>query len=181
VFDYGSTELDGERVFFIAMELLEGITLSRLLSDEGALPVARAVHIATQMCRSLREAHAAGVVHRDLKPGNIMLVEHDTDDVEGDFVKVLDFGLAKSRQGALGAEQPGITRAGTFMGSPRYVAPEQINGKLVDARADIYSFGCVLYRMLTGTVPFDGEQAVDILMKHLKEPVLAARPGCGWR
>jgi eukaryotic-like serine/threonine-protein kinase len=170
VFDYGSTQLDGERVFFIAMELLEGITLSQLLKDVGVLPVPRAVHIAAQICRSLREAHLAGVVHRDLKPGNVMLVKHDTDDVEGDFVKVLDFGLAKSRHGAAGAEG-GITRAGTFMGSPRYVAPEQINGKVVDARADIYSFGCVFYRMLTGVVPFDGEQAIDILTKHIKEPV----------
>jgi eukaryotic-like serine/threonine-protein kinase len=179
VFDYGSADIDGERLYFIAMELLDGVTLSRVL-QKGPLPPQRAVNIALQICRSLREAHAAGVVHRDLKPGNIMLVKQDadaTDDVDGDFVKVLDFGLAKSRSHA--AQQPvdSMTKAGTFMGSPRYVAPEQIEGQIVDARADIYSFGCLFYRMLTGRVPFDGEQAIDILMKHIHDPVPALNNG----
>jgi serine/threonine-protein kinase len=168
VFDYGSDVVDGTRLFFIAMELLEGETLSRFLQRHAPLAPSRAVHIATQVARSLREAHTASVVHRDLKPGNIMVVRHDDDD--GDFVKVLDFGLAKTHaEGVVG----GLTRAGTFMGSPRYVAPEQIEGRPVDLRADIYSFGCVLYRMLTGRVPFDGTQPVEVMMKHLKDPVPA--------
>lgn len=164
VFDYGSDVLDDSRVFWIAMELLEGQTLSRALSKGGLAPM-RAVHIGLQICRSLREAHGAGIVHRDLKPGNVMLLrQDDADDQEADFVKVLDFGLAKTFQGP---GEPALTRAGTFLGSPRYVAPEQVEGRPVDPRTDIYAFGCVLYRMLTGTVPFDGEAPVEIMMKHL--------------
>jgi serine/threonine-protein kinase len=168
VFDYGSDMIDEERVFYIAMELLEGQTLSRACGKSG-LGAPRAVHVALQIARSLREAHAAGIVHRDLKPGNVMLIsQEESDEVESDFVKVLDFGLAKTFAG--GAE-PGLTRAGTFLGSPRYVAPEQVEGRAVDPRTDIYSFGCVLYRMLTGKVPFDGDAPVDIMMQHLeKEP-----------
>lgn len=176
-----SAEMDAEpeRVFFIAMELLEGLTLSQAMSKGRALPPLRAVHIAVQICRSLREAHKAGVVHRDLKPGNVMLVKQDEgDDVEGDFVKVLDFGLAKTKQFDGAKPIEGITKAGTFMGSPRYVAPEQIEGRPVDPRADIYSFGCILFRMLSGKVPFDGGQAVEIMLKHIHEepPKLAGLP-----
>ena len=173
VFDYGSTEIDGERVFYITMELLDGQTLSRLLARHAPLDPLRAVNIALQMCRSLREAHAAGVVHRDLKPGNIMLVRQDSDDGDGDgdFVKVLDFGLAKTKAGGTSATGGQLTKAGTFLGSPRYVAPEQIEGRPVDGRADIYAFGCVFYRMLTGRVPFDGTQAVEVMLKHLHDPV----------
>ncbi len=172
VFDYGSAVIDGERAYYITMELLEGMTLSKLLSKAVPLPPLRAVNIAVQMCRSLREAHAGGIVHRDLKPGNIMLVKHGDEhdhDGEGDFVKVLDFGLAKTKQ--IGGSQ--LTKAGTFLGSPRYVAPEQIEGKPLDGRADIYSFGCVFFRMLSGRVPFDGTQAVEVMLKHLHEPVPA--------
>jgi serine/threonine-protein kinase len=166
VFDYGSGALDDERIFFIAMELLEGQTLSQLLTKGRALVPLRALNIALQICRSLREAHKAGVVHRDLKPNNIMLVKQDEgDDVEGDFVKVLDFGLAKST-----LEGEGITKAGTFMGSPRYVAPEQIEGRAVDQRTDVYSLGCLMFRMLAGRVPFDGAQAFETMRKHLREP-----------
>lgn len=176
VFDYGSTTVDDERVYYITMELLDGITLSKLLSKGTPLPPMRAVNIAMQMCRSLREAHADGIVHRDLKPGNIMLVRQDNDDTDGDgdFVKVLDFGLAKTR--SQGGSQ--LTKAGTFLGSPRYVAPEQIEGRPLDGRADIYSFGCVFYRMLTGRVPFDGNQAVEVMLKHINDPVpLLDTPG----
>jgi serine/threonine protein kinase len=175
VFDYGSTNIDGERVYYITMELLDGMTLSKLLSKGLPLPPLRAVNIAMQMCRSLREAHAAGIVHRDLKPGNIMLVKHGDDEHDGDdFAKVLDFGLAKTKH--TGGSQ--LTKAGTFLGSPRYVAPEQIEGKPLDGRADIYSFGCVLFRMLSGRVPFDGTQAVEVMLKHLHDPVPAlATPG----
>ncbi len=182
VFDYGSTQIDDVRVFFIAMELLDGVTLSKLMSQGRALEPLRAVSIGIQVCRSLREAHKAGVVHRDLKPGNVMIVKQDAvDEAEGDFVKVLDFGLAKTRvfdgartiNSAVLNSMPAnsMTRAGTFMGSPRYVAPEQIEARAVDGRSDIYSFGCLMYRMLSGRVPFDGEQAVEIMLKHLHEPV----------
>lgn len=168
IFDYGSDEVLGETVFFIAMELIEGITLSRALR-QGPFAPERAVNIALQMCRSLREAHKMQVVHRDLKPGNVMLTRPDGEEkgVDSDFVKVLDFGLAKS----FTDDAEGLTRAGTFLGSPRYVAPEQIEGKLVDPRADIYAFGVVIFRMLSGRVPFDGTQPVEIMMKHLHDDV----------
>ncbi len=176
VFDYGSTLVDDNKVFYITMELLDGVTLSKLLAKEGPLPPLRAINIALQICRSLREAHAGGIVHRDLKPGNVMLVRHDAQgdadgDDDGDFVKVLDFGLAKSRGSAARGTGPQLTKAGTFLGSPRYVAPEQIEGRPVDGRADIYSFGCVFYRMLSGRVPFDGQQAAEVMLKHLHDPV----------
>jgi|GEM_PF-1099877 len=176
VFDYGSTVIDDERAFFITMELLEGVTLSKLLQDlGGALPSLRAVHIALQICRSLREAHAAGIVHRDLKPGNVMLIAPDDDDEDsGDFVKVLDFGLAKTKTGSVTPGQQ-LTKAGTFLGSPRYVAPEQIESGPVDGRADIYALGCVLYRMLCGRVPFDGEQPAEVMLKHVNDPVPSLR------
>lgn len=166
VFDYGSDTIEGERYFFIAMELLDGITLTKALRS-GPMPLARVLNISLQVCRSLAEAHGAGLVHRDLKPGNIMLIRQPgADDSERDFAKVLDFGLAKSVQGD---GERRLTRAGTFLGSPRYVAPEQIEGRPVDPRADIYAFGCVLYRMLTGRVPFDGATPQEIMMRHLEE------------
>ncbi len=178
VFDYGSADVDGKKVFYITMELLEGTTLSKLLHD-GALPPLRAVNIAMQISRSLREAHAAGIVHRDLKPGNVMLLnqddEGDDESTSSEIVKVLDFGLAKTRISDKSVG-PQLTKAGTFLGSPRYVAPEQIEGKPVDARADVYSLGCVLYRMLTGRVPFDGQQAVEVMLKHLNDPVPPLAP-----
>ncbi|MCC7109394.1 MAG: protein kinase [Deltaproteobacteria bacterium] len=175
VFDYGSAVVERQRLFFIAMELLEGTPLAKLVSQGRTLSPLRAVSIALQVCRSLREAHKAGVVHRDLKPGNVMILRpdqgDDDDEGEGDFVKVLDFGLAKTRQFDGAKPMGGLTKSGAFMGSPRYSAPEQVEGRPIDARADIYSLGCVLYRMLSGKTPFDGKQPVEIMLKHLHEPV----------
>jgi eukaryotic-like serine/threonine-protein kinase len=160
IFDYGRTDDD---VYYIAMEYLEGRTLHRAIREEAPLPEERAAHVARQICRALREAHSLGVIHRDLKPANIYLVEHAD---EADFVKVLDFGLVKNVDG--NAEE--LTQAGLFMGSPKYMSPEQIRGDKVDARADIYSLGIVLYEMVTGKVPFDRVNSVNILMAHVNEP-----------
>jgi serine/threonine-protein kinase len=160
IFDYGQTD-DG--MYFMAMELLEGRTLLRAIREEGPFSEERATHIARQICRSLREAHGLGVIHRDLKPANIYLVEHGD---EKDVVKVLDFGLVKHV-----AENDGLTQAGKFMGSPKYMAPEQIRGQHVDARTDIYALGIVLYEMLTKRVPFDDPNTVNILMAHVNERV----------
>lgn len=161
VFDYGKTQ-DG--TYFMAMELLEGRTLHKILRDEGQLAPERAARIAAQICRSLREAHHHGVVHRDLKPANVFLVAHGD---EPDFVKVLDFGLVKALD-----EMPGeqLTQTGIFMGSPKYMAPEQIEGQKVDARTDIYSLGVMMYEMLTGRPPFDKATSVKTLMAHVHEP-----------
>ena len=137
IFDYGETP-DG---CFIAMEHLVGRSLSEELRKRGRLAPERAIHIAKQVARALREAHALGVVHRDVKPGNIFLLKQDDDD---DFVKVLDFGLVHDSKAG-----DGHASSDTIMGSPRYMAPEQVQGKEVDARTDIYSLGAVLYAMLT--------------------------------
>jgi hypothetical protein len=170
IFDYGRTDDD---VYYIAMELLDGRTLHRMLRDEGSLPPARALHVARQVCRSLREAHNLGVIHRDLKPANIYMVRHGD---ETDFVKVLDFGLVKEI-----GEGEDLTQTGLFMGSPKYMSPEQIRGEKVDGRADIYALGVILYEMLTGKVPFDRPNSVNILMAHVHEappPLIAANPEC---
>jgi serine/threonine-protein kinase len=163
IFDYGKTDDD---TYYIAMELLEGRTLHRALRDEGPFPPERAMHIGRQICRSLREAHALGVIHRDLKPANVYLVQHGD---ESDFVKVLDFGLVKNVEDK---ESEEITRAGLFMGSPKYMSPEQIRGEEeVDARVDVYALGVMMYEMLTGKPPFDRPSSVNILMAHIRERV----------
>jgi len=169
IFDYGRTDDD---IYYIAMEYLEGMTLHRALREGGPLEPERAMHITRQICRSLREAHALGVIHRDLKPANIYLVSHGD---EVDFVKVLDFGLVKD----LGDKGEDLTQTGLFMGSPKYMAPEQIRGERVDVRCDIYALGVILYEMLTGKVPFDRANSVNILMAHVHEappPMQEANP-----
>ena len=167
LYDYGRTD-DG--IFFIAMEYLAGRTLSAAMQGDGPLAQERVIHIAQQICRSLREAHALGIIHRDLKPANVILLrQHD----DHDFVKVLDFGLVKFFSG----ENPegDITNAGTFMGSPHYIAPEQARNQNPDQRCDIYSLGVLLYHMLTGRVPFTAQAPVDIILKHLHEPPVPPR------
>jgi serine/threonine-protein kinase len=159
VFDYGRADDD---VYYMAMEYLEGQTLHRAIRDAGYLPEDRAVHVARQICRSLREAHAHGVIHRDLKPANIFLVEHGD---ETDYVKVLDFGLVKN----VADTGEDLTQTGMFMGSPKYMSPEQIRGDRVDARTDVYALGVIIYEMLTGKVPFDRATSVNILMAHVHE------------
>jgi len=159
IFDYGVTE-DG--VYFIAMEYLEGKTLARVLKEEGPFVEERAAHIARQICRSLREAHALGVIHRDLKPANVYLVEH-ADEV--DVVKVLDFGLVKDME----SEGEDLTQTGLFMGSPKYMSPEQIRGEHVDGRTDVYALGIMMYEMVVGKVPYDRAKQVDTLLAHVND------------
>jgi serine/threonine-protein kinase len=162
IFDYGRTDDD---IYYIAMELLEGVTLHRAIRVAGVLTEERVTHIAMQVCRALREAHALGVIHRDLKPANVFLLEHGD---EPDYVKILDFGLVKEFA-VEPAEQ--LTQTGLFMGSPKYMAPEQIRGDRVDARTDIYSLGVIMYEMLCGKVPFDRPNSVNILMAHVNDAV----------
>ncbi len=143
---------------FIAMEYLEGQNLSDLIRQEGILPVGRAVRLGLQIAQGLEAAHRAGVIHRDIKPHNVMVVG-------GDEVKLMDFGIARLQDAAGG----GLTRTGVVMGTPAYMAPEQIEGGAVTERTDIYSFGIVLYEMLTGSVPFVAATPRAILTKHLQE------------
>ncbi|MBX3272885.1 MAG: serine/threonine protein kinase [Sandaracinaceae bacterium] len=161
VFDYGQSE----GIFFIVMELLEGHTLKRTMKKEGPFEPTRAVHVTKQICRSLREAHRLGVIHRDMKPGNVMLLQQGD---ERDYVKVLDFGLVKDIDKEEDDED--LTQAGVFMGSPKYMSPEQIQGDNVDGRSDIYSLGVLLYEMLTGNPPFVRDKQVQVLMDHINSP-----------
>jgi serine/threonine protein kinase len=160
IFDYGRTEDD---IYYMAMEYLEGHTLHRAIREAGHFPEERAAHVARQICRALREAHSLGVIHRDLKPANLFLVEHGD---ETDFVKILDFGLVKN---VSDTKTEDLTQTGLFMGSPKYMAPEQIRGDRVDARTDIYALGIILYEMIAGKVPFDRANSVNILMAHVNE------------
>jgi serine/threonine protein kinase len=163
VTDSGTT-VDGS-VYFV-MEYLEGVELGDVIGQEGALPVPRSVEIAVQICRALAAAHAAGIVHRDLKPENIFLV---TREGVSDFVKVLDFGIAKSAE----LEEKRVerlTHPGMAMGTPEYMAPEQAAGRPSDHRVDVYAAGAILYEMLTGAPPYDGENFMEILTKKATEP-----------
>ncbi len=160
IFDYGETP-DG---CFIAMEFLTGRSLSEELSKHGRLVPERAIHVTKQVARALREAHALGVVHRDVKPGNIFLLKQDDDE---DFVKVLDFGLV---QDSKTSEARDHASSDAIMGSPRYMAPEQVQGKEIDARADVYSLGAVLYAMLTGHPPFERRTDLATMMAQVSDP-----------
>jgi serine/threonine-protein kinase len=151
--------------FFLVMEYVEGATLRRVLAGR-ALEPARAIHILRGILVALGAAHALGIVHRDVKPENVMLVERHG---EPDFVKVLDFGLAKFDVSAAGNESggaPALTQAGTVMGTFKYMAPEQALGQPVDARSDIYSAGVILFEMLSGACPFRGD-ALTIWRQHV--------------
>jgi serine/threonine protein kinase len=174
VFDYGEAE-SGE--LFIAMEYLKGRPLSRVISAEGPFAAERVLHVGMQICRALREAHTKGIIHRDLKPGNILLLEEGDD---ADFVKVLDFGLVKLigtdgepvPDDPLTPEPPNeLTKAGMFLGSPKYMSPEQIQGLPLDARTDIYSLGVLMFHMATGKPPFTGGTSVEVIYKHVNQPV----------
>ena len=165
LFDYGETE----GIYFIAMELLKGRTLSDVVRQEGALTQERAIHIAQQVCRSLSEAHSQGVIHRDLKPANVMLLSQRH---ELDFAKVLDFGLVKFFSDSVDGGQ---THQGTFVGTPHYVSPEQARDEQPDPRSDVYSLGILLYLMLTGQVPFHASSAVEVLVKQLNDKPVPPR------
>ncbi|MHB8872874.1 MAG: serine/threonine-protein kinase [Myxococcaceae bacterium] len=164
VHDYGRTD-DG--IFFIAMEYVEGVTLAQVLVKEGPMAAGRALHVAQQICRSLREAHKLGVVHRDLKPANVMIINEDT---ERDQVKVLDFGLVKSflPEDRPAPDETELTQAGVLLGSPMYMAPEQAKNQS-DPRSDVYSLGVVLFQMIAGRAPFVGKESIEVIVKHLRE------------
>jgi len=155
---------------FLAMEHLPGRTLAQLIRKEGRLEPARVVAIATQCCEALAHAHRRGVIHRDLKPSNIMLVARERGP---EFVKVLDFGIAKLDGGE-------GTAAGVMLGTPQYMSPEQLTGKPIDGRSDVYALGAVIYEMLAGRPPFQADSAVAYVHKHVHEhppPLSQTAPG----
>ncbi len=150
---------------YLVMEELGGETLDEVMDGGPRLPPARAIGIARQIASALAEAHAAGIVHRDLKPDNVFLVQRRG---AGELVKIFDFGIAKIADGAR-ADASRLTRDGDIFGTPHYIAPEQAQGGPLDGRADLYSLGVLLYRMLSGRLPFEGN-AVAVLLAHIGHP-----------
>lgn len=171
IFDYGRTE-DG--TFYYVMEYLPGLSLAEMVERHGPLPASRAIHLLMQTCDALAEAHALGLMHRDIKPGNLFVAQRGG---VYDVSKLLDFGLAKP---ILPSGSAQLTQEGMVTGSPLYMSPEQATGDLEpDARSDIYSLGAVGYYMLTGSPPFPGENAVKIILAHasqLPTPPTRLRP-----
>jgi serine/threonine-protein kinase len=162
VYDYGITD-DG--TFYYVMELLEGLDLETLVRDHGPQPTGRAVRILTQVCDSLAEAHAQGLIHRDIKPSNVVLCRYGR---RVDFVKVLDFGLARPVD--RGQDDARITLEAGVAGTPAFMAPEQILGDHeVGPRTDLYALGCVAYWLLTGGLVFESETSLEMLTKHAKD------------
>ncbi|MGD9722423.1 MAG: serine/threonine-protein kinase [Pirellulales bacterium] len=165
IFDYGRAD-DG--TFYYVMEYLPGMSLSDLVERHGPLPPSRAVHLLVQACDALAEAHARGLIHRDIKPGNIFSAYRGG---FHDVAKLLDFGLAKP----ISADSPSIqlTQEGSITGSPLFMSPEQAMGDSEpDARSDIYSMGAVAYYLLTGAPPFDGDKPMRVILAHAHEPVV---------
>lgn len=152
---------------YLVMEFVEGLTLEHLLARRGPLSIEETASFAEQVCAGLEAAYRAGIVHRDIKPSNLMITP-------GGTVKIMDFGIAKVQ--ALG----GLTQSGMFMGTPRYLSPETARGEKVDVRSDLYSAGLLMYEMLTGSPPFNGENPWAILRQHVEadpSPVNEVRPG----
>jgi eukaryotic-like serine/threonine-protein kinase len=170
--DFGTTP---EGLVFFAMELLKGRDLHedilKARNEGGVLPWERAKKIFLQICAALSAAHKLGIVHRDLKPENVYLVEFLG---ERDFVKLLDFGIAKLTE--LNEGERKLTRTGMLFGTPEYMSPEQARGEKIDARVDVYSMGCILYQLVTGHVPFSGDNFMGVLTQHLTEAPPAIAP-----
>jgi serine/threonine-protein kinase len=172
IYDYGHAE-DG--TFYYVMEHLPGLTLDELVKRQGPLPPARAVHFLRQLCGALREAHAIGLIHRDIKPTNVIVCERGA---VHDVAKLLDFGLVLPQGNGRDGEK--LTQQGAITGTPAYMSPEQAGGhETLDARSDIYSMGVLAYFLLTGQPPFAGRTPVQMLAAHLYEqpvPLTTYRP-----
>lgn len=171
IYDFGETS-DG--LIFLAMEFIEGGSLTDIIEKEGALPPQRAARILLQTAEALQAAHDLGIVHRDLKPDNIMITRGRNG---AEVVKVVDFGIAKAMSGEEGQK---VTKTGLVVGTPEYMSPEQLSGDKLDGRSDIYSLALVFFRMLTGTLPFQADSAQETMIKRLTDDPLKlgeAMPG----
>ena len=162
--DFG--EADGTP--YISMEYLQGVTLKELIKSRGALPLGVGLSIAKQMCHGLEAAHLTGVVHRDIKPQNMLIIP------ETGELKIMDFGIARVSQ-VKGGDASGLTMAGTVMGTPDYMPPEQAQGQPAEFRSDIYSLGVVLFETFTGRLPFTGDNPMAVVLAHIQDPPPAPR------
>ena len=152
IYDVGTEN----NIYYIVMELIQGKTLKEIIDEDGVLPWKWAINVATQIASALEVAHKNNIVHRDIKPHNIIITEDGV-------AKVTDFGIAKAVSNST------ITAFGTTIGSVHYFSPEHARGGFTDAKSDLYSLGVVMYEMLTGRVPFDADTAVSIALKHMQE------------
>ena len=160
VYDYGSTD-DG--TFYYVMEYLPGLNLDQIVQMHGAMPVQRVIHLLTQVCDALAEAHCQGLIHRDIKPANIFAARRGG---RYDVAKLLDFGLVRQTHLATDID---LTRDGSITGSPLYMSPEQAMGEVPDQRSDIYSIGAVAYLLLTGRPPFEDKNPMRVIMAHARD------------
>ena len=162
VFDSGEDVLDGRSVPYIVMEYVEGKPLRQILDEDvaqyGAMPAEKALKITADVLAALAVSHEMGLVHRDIKPGNVMVTRRGV-------VKVMDFGIARALQSGVTS----MTQTGMVVGTPQYLSPEQALGRGVDARSDLYSTGCMLFELLTGRLPFDGDSPLSIAYQHVQE------------
>ena len=160
LWDFGVTDDGG---FYYVMELLDGVDLDKLVTGYGPVPAERAIFLLRQICHSLGEAHASGLVHRDIKPGNIFACRYGSD---FDFVKVLDFGIVKASRVEMMETGALETHANVVRGTPAFIAPEQAIGAAIDGRADIYAVGCVAYWLITGQLVFSADTPMGVLLHH---------------
>ncbi len=168
VYDTGEENMAAGDVPYIVMEYVEGRTLRDLLNVERRLPWRRALGITARVCQALDYSHRQGIVHRDIKPANVMLTDVGSDGgetSESADVKVMDFGIAR----AVTASSATMTQTAAVLGTAQYLSPEQARGEPVDARSDVYSTGCVLYELLTGSPPFIGDSPVSVAYQHVRE------------
>ena len=166
VSDFGRLE-DG--TLYMVLEVLDGVSLFDLIEKEGEIEWRRALHIVRHVLSALACAHEAGIVHRDVKPENVILVDQEDDP---DFAKILDFGIAKLFDGAnLQSNDPQLTQLGVTIGTPTYIAPEQAFGQPIDARADLYALSVMLYEMIAGVPPFEADEVVQLLSMHTSADV----------
>jgi serine/threonine protein kinase len=166
LFDYGRIEGAPVEMYFIAMEYLDGETLTERLRAQGSLACYEALILFRQLARGLREAHSRGVIHRDLKPSNIVIVP----EADGEIVKLVDFGIGKVDQG----EGEDLTRDGVLVGTPKYMAPEQFDGGSSPA-SDVYALGIIIYQCLAGVTPFSGNTLAEIMIAKLQHPIVPLR------
>ena len=164
VFLYG--QLDDGACYFV-MEYLEGRNLAQLVRAEGPMEEERAIGVMVQVCGALEEAHSNGIIHRDLKPENIFLTTQGGID---DYPKVLDFGLAKVTERQMRPGSVILTQEGMVFGTPEFMSPEQARGEPLGPGTDIYSLGIILYELLTGKLPIDGDKPIDFINNHINTP-----------